>query len=248
MNIKISKEEHTFLQEYVLAKILMGSKMYGVDTEKSDTDYLCIYSTPIEWNGNKFNAFPNIHQFQYTDTESNTDYVYTSEDQFYVNLFSGDSTINADICLFSDKATVLGEVKLYILRTYKIIKAYLGFAKRDLAKGAKLDSMCHGARSLVIAKFLLNGDLPTLINIQDIYLDLKYMHDTNKSGLTKEVNRLKKLETQYRAELNTMLDNNEIQMYPDFNNHSKLLPTSAEPVDSLLFKLLNSNNTKEFKY
>ena len=248
MNIKISKEEHTFLQEYVLTQILMGSKLYGVDTEKSDTDYLCIYSTPIEWSGNKFNAFPNIHQFQYTDTENNIDYVYTSEDQFYWNLFSGDSTINADICLFSDKATVLGEVKMYILRTYKIIKAYLGFAKRDLSKGAKIDSMCHGARSLVIAKFLLNGNLPTSADVQSTYSDLKIIHDTNESGLVKELNRLRKLESECRKELNTMLDKNEIFLYPDFTKHSKLLPNSVEPIDSLLFKLLNSNNTKEFKY
>ncbi len=246
MNIKISKEEHTFLQEYVLAQILMGSKLYGVDTEKSDTDYLCIYSTPIEWAGNKFNAFPNIHQFQYTDTENNIDYVYTSEDQSYWNLFSGDSTINADICLFSDKATVLSEVKLYILRTYKIIKAYLGFAKRDLSKGAKIDSMCHGARSLYIASCLIYNELPVLSEIQNIY---NSVNDASKNKtLATMLADLKKEERENRSLLQVEFDCNDIFLYPDFTKHSKLLPNSVESIDSLLFKLLNSNNTKEFKY
>ncbi len=248
MNIKISKEEHEFLQGYKLDQILMGSKLYGVDTDKSDTDYLCIYSTPIEWIGHKFNCFPNIHQFQYTDTESNIDYVYTSEDQFYVNLFSGDSTINADICLFSDKATVLGEVKLYILRTYKIIKAYLGFAKRDLAKGAKIDSMCHASRSLYIAQCLIDNQLPTLTGVKIEYNVLRDVHKNYNSGLRKELDKLRKLESQCRKELQELLDSNQIQMYPDFNKHSKLFPTSTNPEESLIFKLLNSNNTKEFRY
>lgn len=257
MNIKISKSEHDFLQEYVLESVLMGSKLYGVDTDKSDTDLLCIYSTPIEWTGHKFNAFPNIHQFQYTDTEQNIDYIYTSEDQFYWNLFSGDSTINADICLFSEKAKVLGEQKLYILRTYKIIKAYLGFAKRDLVKGTsiKQDKLCHGTRSTYIAYCLLNNELPELTEVQNIYAAIKELFmpvpestSPDRNAIAGYVKNISLTMNKCRDEVNELYNNNSISSYPDFTKHSKLNVTSTEPIDSLLCSLLNSNNTREFKY
>ncbi|MCU0329313.1 MAG: hypothetical protein MUE53_10005, partial [Chitinophagales bacterium] len=127
MNIIFSEEEHLFLQSQIIQTIIFGSRLYGSHNESSDTDKLCIYKTSdIELHS----GLPNIHQFQFKDKDNNIDYIYCSELQFWKNLLSGDSTINADIVLFTD----LYPSKLEICRTYKTIKAYLGFAKRDLQK------------------------------------------------------------------------------------------------------------------
>lgn len=49
MNIKITKEEHEFLQKHVIETSIIGSHLYGLETEESDKDFLCIYRKPLEW-------------------------------------------------------------------------------------------------------------------------------------------------------------------------------------------------------
>ena len=74
--------------------------------------------------------FPNVHQFQYKDIENNIDYIWISNEQFFKNQASGESTINSDIILFAD--FLEESSKLNMCRTYNVMKAYLGFAIRDL--------------------------------------------------------------------------------------------------------------------
>jgi predicted nucleotidyltransferase len=220
MNIIINKEEHLFLQSQVLQSIKIGSHLYGTNNENSDIDFLCIYKTSeVELHS----GLPNFHQFQYKDIENNIDWNYCSELQFWKNLQSGDATINADIVLFTDLYTN----KLEICRTYKVIKAYLGFAKRDL-KDIKKDTkrkLIHAARGLYCAESLINNKLPTKLDIQNIYTQLLDKDDL----ITKEKN--------LRIKTNDLYDSNQLDNY------------YIEKCDNTLWqKLLESNNTKEFRY
>lgn len=230
MNIKISKKEHEFLLEFKNRSIIMGSHLYGVNNSKSDVDYLMFYSTPETWF---LDGFPNIHQFQYT--ENNVDYIWTNKKQFWDNQRSGDNTINSDIILFSEQ--LWGDLEAYRLeycRTYKVIKAYLGFTKRDLKYYKEgIHKIKHASRSLIIAQHLLNNDMPSLDEIRNEY---EYIENRCKDiykfklGLEEEEKRL-------RERCNKMYENKELEMY--------YIPTVE---DNLLQKLLDSNNTREFKY
>ena len=220
MNIIINKEEHLLLQIQLIQSIQIGSHLYGTNNENSDTDFLCIYKTSdVELHS----GLPNFHQFQYKDVENNIDWNYCSELQFWKNLQSGDATINADIVLFTE----LYNKKLEICRTYKTINAYLGFAKRDL-KDVKKDvnrKLIHAARGLYCAESLINNELPTKLEIQKIY---------SKTLNTEElINKEKKL----RTKTNELYDSNQLSnYYIEKCNHT------------LWQKLLDSNNTKEFRY
>jgi len=220
MNIRITKSEHLFLQTQLTHTIKIGSHLYGTNNENSDVDFLCIYKTSdIEL----YSGLPNFHQFQYKDKESNIDWNYCSELQFWKNLNSGDSTINADIILFTN----LFPNKLDLCRTYKIIKAYLGFSKRDLKDVKKENNrkIIHAARSLYCAESLINNSLPDISFIQNIYIK------------PLSLDELKQKENDLRQEANRLYEGNFLANY-----------YIADCKNELWQKLLNSNNTKEFRY
>lgn len=220
MNIIISREEHTFLQTIEVRRFVIGSRLYGTAHAASDTDYLCLYRTScVELHS----GLPNFHQFQYKDVDEPIDWNYCSELQFWKNLHSGESTIHADIILFTD----LKEQKLNICRTYKIIKAYLGFAKRDIkemGKGNAKKAM-HAARGLYCAASLLEHRLPALHDIQELYLQ---QHTRDE---------LSEKEQALRATVNRLYDAGDL---PDY-----YIEDCGHP---LWQKLLQSNNTREFRY
>lgn len=223
MNIIINKEEKEYLHGLVIKKITIGSHLYGTNNENSDIDYLNIYkTTELELNS----GLPNYHQFQYKDP-NNIDWLYTSELQFWKNFYSGDSSINTDVVLFTDY--VNDDKKLKLCRTYKVIKAYLGFAKRDLKQINKDSSkLFHAKRGLYCADKLINGKLPLISDIQDIY-----------NGVTMDITLqgLIWIENEIRTKLNELYNSNEIKSY------------YIEQTKNTLFdKLLDSNNIKEFKY
>lgn len=217
MNIILTEEEHLFLQTQIIQTIIFGSRLYGTHNERSDTDKLCIYKTSdIELHS----GLPNIHQFQFKDKDKNIDYIYCSELQFWKNLLSGDSTINADIVLFTD----LYPRKLEICRTYKTIKAYLGFAKRDLQK-KEFKKLLHAARSLYCAEKLINHEIPSIFEIQKIFND--YL----------DYETLIKKENDLRKNLNDLYNNNLINNF------------YIEECENILWRrLLESNNIREFRY
>lgn len=67
MNIPISTEEFNYINQFVLGKAVIGSKLYGTDNENSDTDYLCLYASGrLELES----GLPNTHQFFYKDKEA----------------------------------------------------------------------------------------------------------------------------------------------------------------------------------
>jgi len=225
MNIIINKEERDYLEKSVLRRFTIGSQLYGTNNSESDTDILSIYETSeLEL----MSGLPNFHQFQWKDTENNIDWLYTSELQFWKNFYSGDSIINADIVLFTD--LIKDDLKLSYCRTYKVIKAYIGFAKRDLKHINKDKSkLFHANRGLYCAQELLEGRLPLLSEIQKLALKDGYFQE-NLGDLIYTENLL-------RTKLNKLYDDNKIVTY------------YIEKCGNMLFdKMFEANNIKEFKY
>jgi len=135
MNIKITDEIlYKELLNSSFVKIEIGSKMYGLEHKNSDTDILCIYHTSdIEL----FSIQTSHHQIQYKDVENNIDYLFINIHSFLRNILSGDSTINFEV--INSKKLINTELEfLYNNRlafyNYKIIRSYLGLARRDLKR------------------------------------------------------------------------------------------------------------------
>ncbi|WP_118974173.1 nucleotidyltransferase domain-containing protein [Taibaiella koreensis] len=220
MNIIINQTEHEWLQARLLQQYLIGSRLYGTAREDSDQDYLCIYeSDAIEL----YSGLPNAHQFLYKEEATNTDWNYCSQLQFYKNLHSGETTIHADIILFTGMVSNPMEQ----CRTYKIIKAYLGFARRDLKQCSKErpEKLFHAARSLYCAGALLGNTLPTVAGIQTLF---RQRHDASALDAT---------EQQYRARANELYEKGQLEQY--------YIESAGNP---LWQKLLDSNNQREFRY
>lgn len=230
MNIKITKEEFNFIKNNmeIVFDVVMGSKMYGTAREGSDTDRLVVYrDTKSLFTSDLY--YPNYHQLQYDDIENNTQHIICSEKQFYMNLFSGDASINADIILyyFSDKSK---EEKLNMLRTFNIIKAFIGFAKRDIKQiGKGKNKLFHIERGLYCAHELLHQRLPSIKKIKSF-----------GEGNNSTIEQLKNAEEGLRKECNRQFDAGELTMFP-----KKPIITA---INSLESKIIEANNTKEFKY
>ena len=142
---------------------------------------------------------------------------------FYKNLFSGDGNMCADVVLLSG----CFPNPLFLCRSYKIIKGYIGVAKRDLKlHGNQEKKRFHAFRSLMMAEKLMNNELPT---VKDI-VNLKNMELPNKDTLNEK-------ERVLREELNKMLDNGKITLYPTFKEK-----------DTLADIMVQSNQIREFKY
>lgn len=232
MNIKINKDQFNFLYNLKYQEIEFGSKLYGTDSEFSDTDIMVFYNKLQNWN---LLGYPNIHQFQFDDLENNRQYIFTTEEQFWKNQRSGDSTINSDIILFTNLFTTTELEKVAMCRTYKVLKAYLGFAKRDLKEIKKKHKFFHALRGLYVVQSLLESKLPQLSEIKAL--------KQNSISVEKEMNyselaqKYLAEEKSLRQELNQMFDENKIKKYyiPD--------------IEKDLYRLMiEANNNKEFRY
>jgi len=224
MNIKINKEQHEYLCTLVYKEYLFGSRLHGIATADSDNDFIRVIDDLFyESFDTKAKYLPNIHSWQFDDKENNTQYVWMTRRQFYHNLFSGDGNMIADVVLLS------GEFDdcMFLCHTYKIIKGYLGVAKRDLKiHGNDPKKRFHAFRSIYMAKCLMINELPTVDGI----IDLKRQDLPLKEALYEQENQL-------RLTLNDMLNNNLIDTYPVFEEQNQLIKL-----------MISCNNIKEFKY
>src|SRR5690349_1612107 len=123
MNIKITKEQHERLNTSRYIQYEFGSRLFGTNREDSDYDYMRVYDYDSVF-GEKYKGYPNIHSFQYDSAETNSQYIWVTQEQFYTNLMSGDGTIHSDILLFSKESEKIGDQVLKMCRTFKIIRAY----------------------------------------------------------------------------------------------------------------------------
>lgn len=227
MNVKITKEQHEYLCTLPYKEYLFGSQLHGIANKDSDWDYIRVISVDFYLSFTSLAKYlPNIHSWQY-DGDNNTQYVWMTEKQFYHNLFSGDGNILCDIVILSDKF----DNPLFLTRTYKIIKGYIGVAKRDLKlHGNTEKKRFHAMRSLYMADKLLDGELPTVEMIKELYKNYSGANLPSKEFLVKK-------EQELRDRLNDMLNKGEIDLYPRFKEE-----------DELIQILANSNNIREFKY
>lgn len=227
MNIKITKEQHERLCKLDYKEYLFGSQLHGIANKNSDYDYIRVISDDFYQSFSSLAVYlPNIHSWQY-DGENNTQYVWMTEKQFYHNLFSGDGNMISDVVLLSGEF----ENSLFLCRTYKIIKGYIGVAKRDLKlHGNNEKKRFHAMRSLYMADELMDNEFPTVEKIKSLYKNYSGVNLPSKEYLVKK-------EQELRNRLNEMLNKGEVDMYPNFKEE-----------DSLVEVMKNSNNIREFKY
>ncbi|MCK9576288.1 MAG: nucleotidyltransferase domain-containing protein [Candidatus Pacearchaeota archaeon] len=149
------------LKSATLAKVKVGSHMYGTNNENSDTDYLYIYATS---ENELFSAMQTHHQLQFK--EDNIDYNFVSLHNFLKNCISGDSTINFEVIHSGElNGTDLDWLSKYkdSFITYSIIRSYLGLARRDIKHYFKYTDdynkrkrLGHIVRGHIYAKEMLN--------------------------------------------------------------------------------------------
>lgn len=234
MNIKITKQDFDYIiNKCEFIKITIGSHLYKTNTENSDKDILIIYESFHK----KLDLFyPNFHQFQYDDVENNIQYILTSKEQFYRNLFSGDSTINVDVVMFylydgSNLNSLSFERTLNMIRTYNIIRAFIGFAKRDIKmfKSSKgKHKLFHIERGLYCANELMENRIPDINQF-------KIMFDNPKI-----LDELCLLGTELHGKCTKLFEIRDLTLFPK-------LPI-IQPKNNLEKLLIESNNIKEFKY
>jgi len=227
MNIKITKEQHLELSKWEYEEYLFGSRLHGIANQESDYDYVRVISDAFYERFSTFAKFlPNIHSFQYDD-DNNTQYIWMTERQFFQNLFSADGNMLSDIVLLSGRF----ENPLFLCRTYKIIKGFIGVAKRDLKLHGNSDKKkFHALRSLHMAEKLMYNELPTVEGIQLLHKNYSGCYLPSKETLEKR-------EQELRERLNKMFNEKEISMYPSFKEENSLVQT-----------MVNTNQITEFKY
>ena len=165
MNIHFTDEKlFNDLMQSSIFQIEIGSGMYNLKTETSDTDILVIYLDGVV---NSNSIIRTHHQLQYIkDNEdgSTIDYIFTSLTQFLNNILSGDSTINYEVLKSESFKNHSKEFKflseLEVFDNINVIKSYLGMAKRDL-KSIKCEfstkKLYHISRGILFAEAVLNS-------------------------------------------------------------------------------------------
>jgi hypothetical protein len=222
MNVKITKEEHERLCRSQFIEYTFGSRLFKTHTTDSDLDLMRVYDYNTVFSHGDYHM-PNIHSFQYDDVENKTQYLWLTQRQFWQNLYSGDGTMQSDVVLFSGK---WDEAEALLLcRTFKVIKAYCGVAKRDLKLHKDPKKIFHAHRSLYIAKKLIEREMPCIEDIQDI----------KENPFEPETLQL--MEKDFRAQA--------ARLYESHGLHNYTIPVT---IDSLLNKMLEANNIREFRY
>ncbi len=199
MNIHFTdKDLFERLKQATIAKVVVGSHMYGTNNENSDTDYLYIYAT----SQNELNSFIQTnHQLQYN--EDGIDHNFVSLHTFLKNIVNGDSTINFEVV----QSDALYDTDLHWLKfhskafiTYTVVKSYLGLCNRDIKFYYKEKNeynikkkLLHIIRGCLYADSLLNNNfdfknlnqklLEINIDISNNNLIKKYTHNVSNLRL-----------------------------------------------------------------
>lgn len=204
------------LEEATLVKLAMGSHLYGLNTDQSDTDILHIHAKSKTLD----NSFLwEHHQLQFK--AKNTDLVFTDLFIFIRNLLSGDSTINFEVLhsqeLAGSDLKFLSDNKQQFYN-YNILKSYLGLAKRDLKQCFSESNnylnnkkLSHAYRGIVSTEAILNHNYDNhLSNYQadfKIIKDLKFNNYHNGQELIKD---LEVKANQLRDKINKMLEQKQL--------------------------------------
>ena len=219
MNIKITDESIVIaLTLAAIDSTVIGSQLYRTANENSDTDTLIVHV-------DKEKLFETQHQLQYVDSNGN-DFMFTSLKKLISNILSGDQTISYEAAFnFTGSLEWLSEfANQGMFDNYKIINAYLGFAKRDIKNFRKKKSekkLFHIIRGVKTAERLLglnsaldNEAVMTLARKESHFLD-----DTIDALIISQYEDLMKL---IKKVLTSRLDNGEIELTISKENAKRL--------------------------
>lgn len=202
-----------------LAKVRVGSYLYGNNNENSDQDWLYIYATSeAEINS----LFHTNHQLQYK--EDGIDHNFVSLHTFIKNIINGDSTINYEVIqsdiLIGTELSWLVPMK-NIFNTYNIIKSYNGLAKRDckhFSKGVtdydKKKRLGHIIRGYIYAD-MINKEF-NFNKANSVFIDtINRLEQENNINLN-TVKAYSDMLDEQRKELNKRLDNKTLELAKNF--------------------------------
>lgn len=231
MNIHFTdKKLFRNLQSATIAKVVVGSHMYGTNNENSDVDYLYIYATS---HNELTSAIQTHHQLQYIDDEGN-DHNFVSLHSFIRNALNGDSTINFEVI----QSNVLSSTQIYWLNsinlkeafcTYTIIRSYLGLCRRDVKHYHKANTdylkkkrLGHIIRGALYASDLINNNFQfDLVNkdFKRIYNELDVSNNNELKKYDAHVSNLRNI-------LNEKLNNKTLGLAQNMDIENAMILTN----------------------
>jgi len=242
MNIHTKDIElFTKLKEVTIYKSVIGSHLYQNNTSTSDIDYLSIY-VPSKSEMNT--AFPSHHQIQYKDIENNIDWNFTNIFTFFKNLINGDSPVNFEIIhnieLKNSALYFLYDMRNYFYN-YKILKSYLGIARKDLREMNKQSDfikekkkLTHAYRGLKFYEEILSGNLNIKIN-DKLKNDINYIKSLEKNKEYFDIIKETKEKIEEKRKELTDLYNSKKLIYPNF-----MIPQKQKELDEKLYEIISS--------
>ncbi len=189
------------LRQASVAMMPVGSRAYGLETDRSDYDWLYVYPTSKE---ELRSPFRNHHQFQYVDAKGN-DHLFVSLHSFVANLVKGDSLLNFE-ALFTDefKTSYLAPLikQRSMFYTVSIVRAYLGKAKKDFKAyekhapwgqnhviTAREKKLVHLMRSIHFAAAILDGNFALDGGVaRDMWLKVKAANPMDQEKYARNFN------------------------------------------------------------
>lgn len=247
MNIHFNDQElFERLKSSALIRLQVGSIMYGLEHTNSDTDYLYILPT----SDNELNSFQQCyHQLQYN--EDGIDHNFTNIHNFIRNTIKGDSTINFE-CINSEQIigtelNFLHELKS-IFNNYKIIRSYLGLAKRDekyydkeTTNEGRHKKIIHVIRGYYFARTIVDNTF-TLRNSDVLLEAIKIRKITDVFELKKTIKDYLTKVSDLRELLNKINDDGSLGLaqYMEPNNQSILDEKLGNFINSDFYKAKKS--------
>ena len=205
------------LKKQSIANIEIGSKMYGTENKDSDTDILYIYIPSL----NEQNSVA-VNYYQYQFKENGIDHIFTDIYTFIKNSLNGDSTINFEV-INSNKLIGTTLEWLYVFkdkfRNYKILRAYLGRARKDLKQMKSKSTieemtkkLSHSVRCLQSAEYILEDSFLSSLSISDVNELTRIRNFKNKRTIHEFASNLENKITLLRTKVNCLLDDGKLDM------------------------------------
>ena len=215
MNIHIEdKEIFEELKRISIHKVEIGSRMYKTNNEESDTDILYIPSS------DEINSISSSHH-QYQFKEDGVDHIFTDIFTFIKNSLNGDSTINFEVIndssLIGSDLEWLSKYKKYF-RNYKILRGYLGRARKDLKQMKSKSNvkemtkkLSHGIRSYESAKQVLSNTFDSSCeDYRETLIGSRLLY--NKRTIQDVAREYEQKISVLREKVNSLLDSGELGM------------------------------------
>lgn len=216
MNIQIEDENIlNVLNESVIDRFEFGSKIYGLETEKSDVDDIAV----IKQNDFFANTFLwEHHTIQRASEERDT--IYTTLQLLVRNLMTGDSTAYFET-LHSNQCDgtileFLADRKSWFYN-FTTIRSFVGYARRDI-KHSKDNGkrFAHAVRCYYAAKMLFDDHFYTNdyreydTNVYEYIRSMKLgTHGLSKYELSQEIQYYKKSIDDLRKQVSESFNSNQ---------------------------------------